>query len=242
MRGKSTDGFWLNDPEWEDLRQRVDNTPSRKQHPKAQPRPAQKTPAKVSDVAPTESKKVQVSINVSVPQVRLPKLKLSRMQLRIGIAAVVVIAVGGVGAKVIPGVVNKDKPQVAGATDMPKEPDFKTVLPEGKKDQTKDGRVGYDPKRRVVSFADTLDNTEITVSQQPLPEAFKKDPDAEVKKVAEGFAANEVINESSPKAYLGTSEKGPQSVVFHKNGLLVFIYSTRQVEKSAWAEYITKLQ
>lgn len=229
-------GNWFDDdPEWMTLRQRVSN----QKPPKATPalgKPmgeALKRPQ-----AKKDKKNIKLSLDISLPH--LPKTpKLRRKELYLGLAVMLVIVLGLSIAATVKGKKDKGTHDVLGGTVQ--EPEFDTILPEGKKENTAGGEIGYDEAKKVVSFTDTIGNVSVTVSQQPLPDSFKAHPDDEVKKLAESFSANEVISESSPKAYLGTSVKGPQTVIFQKQGLLVFIQSDRSIEKSEWATYITKL-
>lgn len=120
-------------------------------------------------------------------------------------------------------------------------PDFAYSLPKGKESEA-EGDVKYDAGKKVVNFRDSIGGVVITVSQQPLPEGLKEDTDNKVKKLAEDFAAKEVLSTANPTAYLGTSEKGPQTVIFAKNNLLVFIKSAKKIDNHDWAEYITNLK
>jgi len=216
--GHGNNKSWLDDdPEWDVLRQRIE-----------------KNPAQIPENTSKEPKNKQLQWNISLP-------KLNRKKIGVGIAAFSIIGLSLVVSKNLPSLLKK-KPTNAGVlSDVAQEPQFDTVLPDGKKEETSSGKIGYDAERRVASFTDMIGTANITVSQQELPEAFKANPDEEVKKVAEGFSATEIINESNPKAYLGNDVAGPQTVIFHKKGLLVFIFSTKPIEKDQWAEYITKL-
>lgn len=245
-------GNWFDDdPEWADLRRRIDGQPAPKQKKKPHSKDKQQKPSKEFHIASkpssevqigeTSPKKVELSVNVTLPKPKIPKLpKLSHRQMIVGGSVAGALIVGIIGFNVISGLLSDDKKEVAGASTTT-EPTFDTVLPEGEKEKTSSKKLGFDAERQVASFTDNIGNVAITVSQQPLPEPFKANPDEEVKKLAEGFSANEVINESNPKAYLGTDEKGPQTVIFHKNGLLVFIQSASKLDKEQWSEYITKL-
>jgi hypothetical protein len=234
MEGNNKASWLDDDPEWQELRQRIDGGPIAPPKVKKPPKPT--VDPKTVSKGP---KKVELAINLTIPKVRLPKLpKLTRKQASIGAGLGVVVLCLFVGQLLIKDSSKGNKDVLGGSV---QEPDFDTVLPDGKKDETSDNKLGYDPQRRVASFRDTLEGKVITVSQQPLPEAFKNNTDEEVKKLAKGFNANEVIQESNPKAYLGTDVSGAQTVIFHKKGLLVFILSPKQIDKDQWAAYITKL-
>lgn len=133
----------------------------------------------------------------------------------------------------------KDTKAVLGSSQ--EKPSFKYILPAGRADKL-EGGVKYDPNKGVVGFRDAIGSVAITVSQQRLPEGFSEDTQNKVKRLAEDFSAKEVISTSSPTAFLGTSSKGPQTVIFAKNGVLVFLQSTKPIDTHDWAEYITALK
>lgn len=265
-KGNKSNGFWLDDdPEWEALRQRIDNHKVKKNKPqkstkisrdriryaaKKQPdKPVYKKtelqPPKLPKSQPApekteEKKEVNVSLKLTLPKITLPKANIKRRHLMYSgiVVATLVVGVGGFQA------VKKFRSNDAdpsGVLAETSEPEFNTVLPDGKAEETTSKHISYDSKKRVASFTDLIANVQVTISQQPLPEEFKDDPDSKVAALARDFYATEVIETANPTAYLGTSEKGPQTVIFHKKDLLVFIQSVRPIDKPDWAEYITKL-
>ncbi len=234
------EGNWLEeDPEWKELRRRVEGQKPAKIAPLPKKAPSPSTTEAL--VAKKKRKNIKVSLDISVP--KLPKFpRFTQMQLRLGAIVGTVVVIGVIGILVLGSKGRNSGQEGSGVLGgSVQEPEFDTVLPDGKKEEVVSGKVGYDPSKKVASFQDTIGPVNITVSQQALPENFKAQPDDEVKKLAESFSANEVITESNPKAYVGTSVKGPQTVIFHKNNLLVFIQSDRSVDKSEWAAYITRL-
>lgn len=120
-------------------------------------------------------------------------------------------------------------------------PTFGYSLPGGD-DKSLDGEVRYNKDRKVVNYKDSIGGVTIIVSQQPLPEGFQDQTADKVKKLAEEFSATEVIATANPTAYIGTSVEGPQTVIFAKKDLLVFIKSDTKIDNHDWAEYITNLQ
>lgn len=131
------------------------------------------------------------------------------------------------------------KPEVQGRTVAAK-PDFNTLKPTTTDNKATEAR--YDTTKKVASYNDVLKDVPITVSQQPLPEKFIKDPTGEVASLAKEINANDKISTSDATAYAGVSIKGPQTVVFTKNDLLVFIIADKKIDQLAWADYIEKLQ
>lgn len=213
-----------------------------------------KAAARAASTSSPRDEPETVAINITIPEFhkpdlvklakkvrqKLPDINLTKFQQR---ALIAVMAVGVISAVAVPIYVKKQDNGTTGVLGQASEtPSFKAVLPDGKESETTSDKVAYDAQRKVASYTDMVGGIKVTVSQQALPETFKDSPEEKVKKLAESFAANEVISTSSPTAYLGTSVKGPQTVIFTKNGLLIFIQSAQKIDKPDWAEYITKLQ
>lgn len=240
-------GNWLDDdPEWVELRRRTSNV---KLTPKQQnPKRNIKKPHIIQQKTEEQPKKIAVSVNLTLPKVNLPKIP-RKMRLH-AIKRKQWILMGSIILLVIISAVTwhlrtyrktkpKDPQSVLSAVQQ--KPEFKVLAPKDSASAVADDKVHYDSTRKVASFTDTIDNTQVVVSEQPLPESFKDDPEGKTAALAKSINANDVIASSYPKAYLGTSIKGPQTAVFTKNNLLVFIYAPKALDKSAWAEYITKL-
>lgn len=204
-------------------------------------------------------KPATVSIHISVPKIRKP----SRDQIRgvlsntydrvpdrlksrkYAVGASSLVLIGLVGAIVAStGLLSGDKPADDSKNVLSKstqQADFEYSLPGGSKEEA-DSDVRFDPEKKVVNFQDSIGGVQIVISQQKLPVGFEEGTDEKVKKLAEEFAANEQLTTANPTAYLGTSEKGPQTVIFAKKGLLVFIQSSKKIDSHDWAEYITNLK
>lgn len=207
-----------------------------------------------SQSAPDKPGSNQVSIHIQLPDVTgirnriktgyLTGKQYAVRQKRIA-AGIAVVAIIGAGAFGIAEYKNNtqgsggESPGVMSQTTQ--KPTFEYSLPdEGEKGLS--GPARFDAERKVVSYQDSIGSTAITVSQQPLPAGFETDTENKVKKLAEEFSAKDTLVNANPTAYLGTDEKGPQTVIFSKKNLLVFIQSTKQIDKNDWAEYITGLK
>lgn len=129
-------------------------------------------------------------------------------------------------------------PEVKGQTEEAK-PDFAIMRPTTEDNQATTPK--YDTTKKVVSYNDILADVPITVSQQPLPTAFTTDPTGQVEKLAKQINANDKISTSDTTAYAGISIKGPQTVVFTKNDLLVFIIANKKIDTIDWIKYIEKM-
>lgn len=93
----------------------------------------------------------------------------------------------------------------------------------------------------VYVFIDRVDGVSVNVSQQILPDTFKQDTASKVAELAKAYNATRVLEVETTKAYIGTSAKGPQSVLFTKNGLLIFIKSDGTISDDMWEKYISRL-
>ena len=141
-----------------------------------------------------------------------------------------------------------DEPKVVqgvlDANEVAQTPDFATVLPEGKDINQLGGwaRVSPPDKDPAFAYVDVLDGIQLNVSQQQLPDSFKRDKDAELAKLAEQFSANQNITVGETVVYIGTSSKGPQSVITSIDGLLILIKSAGPLTNEQWSSYIASLE
>jgi hypothetical protein len=260
FRSKKNDEWldWLaDDPVPASLRQRMRAKAVREASRPVVRRPGQTTNTHQSLSVQTAAQNMpkdntahSVSINISFPKFKkptvpknLPKLpkNLSYKQLGIGSGALVAaLLIGVVAVNLHRGSNNKpDSTGVLSASDQ--KPSFPTIAPTGNS-AGKASAMKYNAEHKIVTFVDSIGGVDINVTEQALPDNFKDNTDDKVKKLAEGFSANEVLSTANPTAYLGTSVEGPQSVIFHKNGLLIFIKSKNKIDNHDWAEYITNLK
>jgi hypothetical protein len=123
-------------------------------------------------------------------------------------------------------------------------PSYSTLTPIGKDVTLLGGwhRVSPPEKDPVFAYVDKIDSVQINVSQQPLPQSFKADIAGSISKLADQFNAKEKISVDGVDAYVGTSEKGPQSVLFVKDDVLILIKSTDKLSNDQWAAYIATLR
>jgi len=124
------------------------------------------------------------------------------------------------------------------------QPDYNTLLPEGKTIAQLGGwgRVSPPGKDPVYAFSDTVEGVHVTVSQQPLPDSFKADVAASTAQLAQQYSATEKLAVNGTTAYLGTSSKGPQSVILAEYGLLILMKSDTKLTNQQWVGYIYTLQ
>lgn len=122
-------------------------------------------------------------------------------------------------------------------------PQYNTILPDGKTSQQLGGwsRVSPPDEAPVYAYRDSLDGVKVKISQQLLPDSFKSNPADKVADLAQQFNATTKLHAGRTTAYLGTSAKGPQSVIFTKGDLLIFIMSSATVSDEVWIGYIKSL-
>lgn len=116
-------------------------------------------------------------------------------------------------------------------------PSFQAVLPADKSINALGGwtRVSPPGQPQAFAYSDSIDGVTIRVSEQQLPAT------SSVTDIAKGYNATDKITAGKITAYIGTSFKGPQSVIFTEKGLLILIGSTSKINNSAWTDYIESL-
>lgn len=122
-------------------------------------------------------------------------------------------------------------------------PTYKTILPAGHTIQDYGGWTRVSPPKRdpVFAYVDHIGAIPIDVSQQPIPKDFGDDPNGQVHDLAQGYGATKVFKAGSTTVYSGVSAKGPQSIIFIKNDLLVLIKASAVIPDAMWQEYIQSL-
>ena len=102
-------------------------------------------------------------------------------------------------------------------------------------------RVSPPQNDPVFAYSSSISNVAITVSQQSLPASLKNNTSTQIADLAKAYNATESIISGDTTVYIGTSTKGPQSVIFTKKDLLVLIKSAKKIHTKAWARYIGTL-
>lgn len=173
---------------------------------------------------------------------KLLSIRLTRRQQYIagGVALVVICLL------TIPPLFLKQSPDGSGGITSTsiQNPTFSTVVPSGKNISDLGGwkRVSPPDRDAVFAFTDKINDINISVSQQPLPESFKKETDAKIAELAKNFSATDKVTVGDMAVYIGTSGKGPQSVILTKSNLLILIKSDAKIDDKQWAEYIKTLR
>ena len=106
-------------------------------------------------------------------------------------------------------------------------------------------RVSPPQSDTVYGYNDTVGGVVVNLSQQEIPDSFNaQDIDGSLRDLATGFNAQNVIQIDETLVYHGSSGSngGTQSLLFVKDGLLIFIASPAQLSDDVWAAYILSLQ
>lgn len=202
-----------------------------------------------SPIASTPTTAKEISISLTVPKLKVPKKHAKKVATKLRATpkwAYALVALLILPAFIVTlSVLNRRNPTKKGAvagTQAVAIADYKTLAPDGDVTNTTSQKINYDAQRKVSSFTDKINGYEVTVSMQPIPSNFKPAIGENVKKVAEQFSANTVLNVDNGAAYLGTSPKGPQSFVGYRGDLLVFMTSQQKIADKAWADYFNSLK
>lgn len=140
-----------------------------------------------------------------------------------------------------PSLTGGSQQQATGPT--PGTPKYPTLLPAGKSIHDLGGWYRISPPDRdaVYAYADSIGTIHIDVSEQPIPASFKPDIAESVAELARSFDANQKLSVSDLTVYIGTSAKGPQSLIFVKSNTLILIRSVTIVNNNQWLQYIESL-
>lgn len=254
------------DPEWKTLREDIKKRAREDVDKNKKPIFFNRRPIKPDYKSKTESgdpERVEVSIKLSVPKVdwsRLQNIKKKLLNLKgslsrdllkkrpkrykILIGVAIVIGLGTFIALVNNG--NHDNSSNKPATSqqissepLSHDPPFSPILPSKGIEKEK---IAYNSQRNFAKYDDNIKGTTISVSQQPLPDNLKSDSGDGLEKVAQGLEAKELVQiGGGGVAYIKQTVQGPQTIVFKKFNLLVFIKTGNQVDTDEIVNYIDGL-
>lgn len=234
----------------------------------AKPRTGKATPAKVTkprsraaaasrrSVAPaygsraftrTTSPHAGISITVQIPPLRRPKTsagakdRMAQPKRGLLLRALVLPAFLLAGSALFYNVqTNPDQKAPAKPVVVVErtQPDYRPLLPSAEKAST----TKYDARRNLVTYNTTFSGARITVSQQPLPANFAKDPEA-LTKAADSIKATEQIETAKGMLWLATNqEAGNQLALFADDQVLVFVHSESKMDEASWKSFIELLK
>ncbi len=161
----------------------------------------------------------------------------------IGIITVLIVIVAGTTSLTHKYNTEKNSASATASNRPVGNPEYQTVLPEGKSiDELGDWkRVSPPEGDPVFAYIDKIDDVTVSVSQQPIPKSLKGNAEEQIAELAKKFNATSRIDADGTKVYVGTSAKGPQSAILTKNNLLILIKSQEKINDISWAKYAKSL-
>ena len=125
---------------------------------------------------------------------------------------------------------------------LPKEtPAYTTLTPDGAsvEDWT---RISPESSAPAYSYADTVEDTRIIVTQQQLPNGVRPGDDAELARIAASFSATDKHTDGDVVFYLGSAGGSTQHLITSKDGLLILIRAEQSIGDEAWSRYLYSLK
>lgn len=166
------------------------------------------------------------------------------------LGALLAVGVIFIGARFVPGVKEFIAPDPK-ATPLLKQtqgvltkqdPPFSTKTPNGESYEGKWTRVSPSERNPVYAFNGAIEGVNVIVSQQPLPKELRNDTVASTQALAAGYSATQKLEVPGAAAFVGTSAKGPQSVIMTKDNLLILIKSSERIPNQSWEAFLTTLR
>ncbi|PID98816.1 hypothetical protein CSA80_03840 [Candidatus Saccharibacteria bacterium] len=184
-----------------------------------------------------------VSIQISMPSFRPPKLAIPWRRLRPWVIAITLLGVGIIGGKMLLSLTQQQPVKEKVPTIVQAELGFRPLAVLGASDDSSNAkRPAYDEERKLYTFYHTFKGAHITVDQQPVPEKLK-DNKAAVRELARNIGADEQVATSLGTLYLSSSEDAAgQRLMLVNNKMLMFIQSTKAFSNADWVAYIQDLE
>lgn len=229
---------------------RQEVTARKKKHPFLRPLLAKARQISKRQLKPEQA--IAVSHIAHVPLLRAAREKITGLSKRKAIilasgCLAIVIVLGGLFAHSRPRQGHNANPNTSTQqqiTLVKGTPDYPTLLPAGKSIDSLGGWTRVSPPGRdpVYAYVDKIQGVLVDVSEQPLPKSFQSGTAEAVAQLAQGFNADQKLVIDGTTIYIGTSAKGPQSVIFTKNNLLILIKSESIITNNQWAAYVSSMQ
>lgn len=257
MSAKIPASWFDDDPEWQALRQRAEGQPvskdlkSRMKYAKSvvnrQPPIKRKHESKSSaDNSNRSSEEVVLNFKIALPKIKAPDIKAiyadnRRLFTRSGlmIASLLIIFGGLYGFQKWSNSRYEGR-TLAGVT-ATQGVDFKPILPLEAVSGESDIEIRRDPEKQTLNYSSEFNGAVLTVSQQALPEDFKKNPD-QLAYVAKQLRADNPIQTQKGFVYVATDEESKtQTAIFNTKDALVFIRANAKLDNEDWKFYINQL-
>ena len=122
------------------------------------------------------------------------------------------------------------------------QPTYAPLKPSISDKSSVDASSVYSAKQQLYKYNDTYLGSSLTISQQPLPDDIKQNPDKLAKIAEQSIGATDSFDTANGKVYIATSEGGYQRLVLVHRQLLLFITSPKRLEITDWVAYIQALE
>lgn len=208
--------------------------------------PAAAPGTKKSSETPAVTK---ISIDLSLPKIRAPKIVIPRQLVRkwgIRVAIVLVVLAGLLVALRL--YLTSGAPETAKdkgeSTASETKPPYHPLAPKDKPNLAAGDKSvsAYDAKRKLYSYNDNFEGNQLTVSQQPLPKSFSSDP-IQIRKAADSIKADDEVDTALGMVYIGFDEQANiQRMMLVYRDLLVFILSNKKMDKESIKNYVELLR
>jgi|GEM_PF-3386157 hypothetical protein len=120
---------------------------------------------------------------------------------------------------------------------------FRPFYPEDFEDRG----IAFTQQRRgdteYVTYTDTLDGTNFTVTQQLVSEELAQGGDQQVENLARALPvpAESVLQIDDTTIFVGVSEQNRQTLLFTKENVLIFINTEGLIDEATWVGYVSSL-
>lgn len=212
-------------------------------NPQVASKPAQKASKMAQSGQANQDSKPAVSIQITMPAVRMPKVHIPWRRLRpwaIGLVLLVVALFGG-RALVELTKQKKQTPEVPTSVQAVVDLGYKPILPT-KAEGEPTPQTAYNKEKGVYTFLDTYLDANLTVDQQALPKSFRDNPKA-VQGLADSILADDSFTTTKGEVYMHTEKSsGAQRLFVYNDKMLMFIQSTKKIDTVSWVEYIQSMQ
>lgn len=204
--------------------------------------PHQSTPILASPVTRRREDDAVV-INFHLPELRLPAVPWRRV---LKISLVVVLVGGAIVATpyIIKAVGGKGSTSTnTGSSTTKQQPAYAPLEPTTSSAATSHVQnVEYDSAKQLYKYNDTYEGVSLTVSQQPLPDDLRNNPD-KLKALAASIGANEAVTTTNGTVYISTDANlTTQRLVFASKQILVFMQANGVLKNPEWVKYVQALQ
>ncbi len=127
--------------------------------------------------------------------------------------------------------------QIAATAKPRSQPNFKPLIPSSNETI----QNSYDGTRNVISYETSFSGARLTVSQQPLPQAFHDDPNT-LPGAAASIHAKQRLETAKGPIYIATNDQGDQMAIYAGPEVLVFIHSDRKLDSPSWIAFVQLLK